>query len=575
MSLAFRLDLRDPGAHRIGVELQAARSCWPDQHQLELFLPVWTPGSYMVREYQRHIENFAATDAVTGKAIEWRKTSKNRYRLAPTPAVRALRLRYDVFAHELSVRTADVTEDHAFWNGACVFLWPVGAPQLDATIDVRLPEGWTLHTSLPTITGGVRHARDLDELMDMPCVAGTPIVIAFEVLGKPHEFVLDGLAGIRPRDKLVHDTSRIVEAAAAVFGGELPYASYRFLALFSDAGQGGLEHRDSTVLLAPRTTFHDDKSYASFMGLVAHEFFHVWNAKRMRPVELWTIDYERENHTSLLWVAEGFTAYFDDLLCRRAGVISRDQYLEILAEHIAGLTRNPGRLIHSLAEASYDAWIRLYRPDENSRNSSQSYYTNGALAALCLDLHIRKQTAGARSLDHVVRALYAMTFAAGRGYTEEDVRMCLAQVAGRDTNALLTALVHGPFDPDFDALFVAFGLRLVRSVRAGLHLGVQFQTDTLQIHSVMRDSPAMRGGLAAGDEILGIADLRVRASDFQSIFAQVARADTPIEFLVCRRGLLHRRAVTPTPQPCTVTHFEVVADASDDQVALRRGWLGE
>lgn len=548
-----------------------------------LFLPTWTPGSYLIREYARHLGTVRAVDATTGAEVPCRKVGKNRFELLLTTSVQRVRATYAVYAHELSVRTADLTAEHAFWNHACILLWPVGAPHLSARIAVDHPADWALACSLPqtssepdaerrSVRRTVLLATNLDAAMDAPCLVGRFQRQDWSIDGVPHGVVLDGLAGIVARPTLVADLTRVVHSARAVFGGDLPYASYLFLCLFTAEGHGGLEHTDSTTLLASRTAFASDKGYREFLSLAAHELFHAWNVKRMRPAEFWTYDYEQENYTQFLWLIEGWTAYYDDLLCQRAGFTTREEYLALLAKSMQAMLTAPGRHRLSLRESSFDAWIRLYRPDENTRNSSQNYYVNGSIAALCLDLAIRRATNGDRCLDDVIREIYRVTFAAGRGYTLADVHACLTRIAGESTVYVLERLVAGGLDPDLPATMTSVGVRVVVRDSERPHLGITFESGGTRIGAVSRGSPAHTAGLAPGDEILALQDLRVDAARWQEVLDATGRVDQPLTVLLARRGVVSRCTVTPQRGPGTLAlELEPAPDAQ--QRRLLDGWL--
>jgi len=575
--LAFLLDVTRPADHRIRVRLEFDLADLPSRSEaVELFLPVWTPGSYLVREYARHLERFEVRDE-GGVAIAWTKVSKSRFRLAPVGSVARLRISYEVYAHELTVRTADVTDRHAYWNGACVFIWPVGGEQLGADIEVSLPPDWRFCSQLPHEVAGATvrmSAPCLDAVVDAPCLAGSFDVESFDVFGIPHHFVLDGLQGISPPDTLVPDTSRIVEEAVAIFGDDVPYGEYHFLSLFSDSGRGGLEHFDSSTLLAPRTTFHPRRDYEDFMGLVAHELFHVWNGRRMRPADLWEFDYEGENYTTLLWVVEGMTAYYDDHICLRAGVIDSKRYLEILGDAISPMQRTPGRLIHPLSAASFDCWIKLYRPDENSRNSTQSYYAHGSLAAMCFDLTIRTMTDGKRCLDDAIGELFRRCSAERRGYDDAEVVQCLSAAAGGDLTGLKRSLVDGPFEPSFEEILEPLGLRLVPKGAGSPRLGIHFVPSSLRIASVQSGGPGHAGGLAPGDEVLALNGLRVERSSWSSVLHNTFVPGRALRVLLSRRGCIRECAVTPS-RALSGVRIEPIPGADPSKVRLRRAWLWE
>ena len=566
----------------VSLEFQASSQPGATGSDLLLFLPTWTPGSYLVREFSRHLSQVQAEDADSGALLACKKASKNRFAVSCLASTRRVRLRYRVYAHELTVRTADVTGEHAFWNHACVLLWPVGGDTLTARITVDLPEGWDFGCALRTTEPAGRAptgvhrvallADSMERAYDAPFLAGRLLRQRWQSRGIEHEVVLDGLATVPVPDKLLGDLQRVVETAAAVFQGQLPYARYSFLCLFTADGHGGLEHSDSTVLLAARTSLHSERGYREFLALAAHELFHAWNVKRMRPVEFWRYDYENENYTRLLWLLEGWTAYYDDLLCFRAGLMSRVDYLGILAKSIQTLSGNPGRLRLSLADSSYDAWIRLYRPDENTRNSSQNYYVNGSIAAMCMDLQVRLHTKGRRCLDDVLRRLFATTYGSGRGFEEVDVWAAFAAETDDALAQQVRALVTGGFDPELTPLLLAVGVKLETREAERPYLGLQFDSGQTTVASVTVGSPASAAGLQAGDEILAIDSLRVDSSRWQEVFQAVARVDQPLQVLIARRGVVQTRTATPANGPGTVS-LAIDDKANAEAAALREAWL--
>lgn len=577
--LRFTIDARVPATRHVAITLECDASVAASRDgEVVLFLPTWTPGSYLIREYSRHLGRVTAEDAATGASISCSKIAKNRFAMRPAAGVRRIRIRYSVHAHELSVRTADLTADHAYWNPACLLLWPILAPHAAARIEVLHPDGWDIACALPQSTVDAARdrttllARDLDHAIDSPCLVGRFERLTWTELGVPHEVVLDGLGAVRAPENLVTDLGAIVRTAAAVFGGSLPYERYSFLCLFAADGHGGLEHRDSTTLLMARTALQSEKAYREFLSLAAHELFHAWNVKRMRPVEFWRYDYENENYTSLLWLIEGWTAYYDDLICLRAGRMKVEDYLGIVARNLGQLRNAPGRFRLSLSESSFDAWIRLYRPDENTRNSSQNYYVHGALAAMCLDLTIRARSAGRHCLDDVMHRLYGSTFEAGRGYSIADVEHAVAEVAGDEAVAAMNSWTNGVLDPDFEKLLQPFGVRLVVKDTERPFLGLSFDSGKTTLASVQADSPGHFAGLAPGDEILAVQNLRVDADRWQEVFLAVAKPGAPVELLIARRGEIRRITAVPTAGPGTPS-LDLVAEATAEQLALRSHWL--
>ena len=589
--LCYRIAATEPATGELDLELElkvADCATAPDpegRRVLPLFLPVWTPGSYLVREYSRHLSRVTATDQ-DGRPLTVTKTSKNRFAVQVPREAERISVRYRVYAHELSVRTADVTGEHAYWNHACLLLWPVERPRLAAQIAITFPANWDLACPLPLVEGGAAtsasiaagmqrrtlRADDLDHAIDSPCVLGTLEQRSWVTRGVRHTIAMDGLAGIAAPASLVDDLARIVECAADVFGGQLPYPEYQFLCLFAADGHGGLEHRDSTTLLMARTALTNDKGYRDFLGLAAHELFHAWNVKRLRPAEFWTYDYENENYTRFLWLIEGWTAYYDDLLCLRSGALSPADYLGIVAKNIQAVLQAPGRLRMSLAESSFDAWIRLYRPDENTRNSSQNYYVNGAVAALAFDLLVRRDSAGARSLDDVLRHLWAETFAKGRGYTLADIRNAVLAVTSESALHALLDLTDGNLDPALAPLLASHGIRWVTRDADKPFLGLQFEGGSTVVASVATGSPAQQAGLQPGDEVLAIQNLRVDTNRWQDVFQAVARVEAPLELLLARRGVVQRRVAVPARSTGTVA-LEIDETAPEPVRLLRDRWL--
>ncbi len=574
-TLAFHIDVTRPADRELLV-----RATWTGTEggEAEFFLPTWTPGSYLLREYARHVSTVRAFAPGTEDELPCEKIQKNRWRAATRGG--AVELRYRVYAHELTVRTADVDAHHAYWNHTCALLWPVGQERTPADIVVDHPLGWRLCCSLPHETreedGRARctlRAAELDDALDAPVLIGDTERRTWSVDDVPHAIELDGLEGVAPPPSMAADLRAICEAAKAVFGGALPYESYLFQALFCDQGYGGLEHRNSSTLLMPRTSLTTEKGYREFLGLAAHELFHAWNVKRLRPAELWSYDYEQENYTRMLWLMEGWTAYYDDLLVARAGLSTQSTYLASMAKNVQGMRSAPGRFALSLEESSFDAWIRLYRPDENTRNSSQNYYGNGAVAAMCLDLGLRRATGGQRSLDDVLRQLWRETYEQQRGYELEDVRRAVTEVGGSERFEELREMVAGPLDPALEDVLSYVGVRLETRDDGKPFLGIAFRANSTFVASVTRDEPAFRGGVAPGDELLAVQQLRVTSESWQTVFAAVAEVGAPVELTVARRGVLRTLEVTPAANPGRV---QLVADedATPAQQEARAAWLG-
>ena len=399
MSQRVRLQVADVAARHLGIEHTIDD---PGDGPLVVRMPAWCPGSYVLREYAGHVTRFTATDA-DGGALSWHKRDKATWEIAPEGAPTVV-LRYRVFAPELTVRSNDVSHDHAFVHPPAAFFAVEG--RTDEAIDLHVdpPTGWTVSTALDPHGDGYR-AHDYDRLADCPLEIGPHEVHRFEVAGRRHEFVIHG-SGNHDVERIVADTEKIVRTEVDFFGGEPPYDRYLFVLHLTHDRGGGLEHDDSCALAWPKLGFRPETQYRKFLTLVAHEFFHVWNVRRIRPEALLPYDYAREAYTTLLWVFEGFTTYYDELFPVRAGCYDTPTMLDHLAELIGREASRPGGSVQSLAESSFDAWIGLYRPNPDTPNSQTNYYLKGLLVAWKLDLFLRRETDDAHSLDDVVRHLW-------------------------------------------------------------------------------------------------------------------------------------------------------------------------
>ena len=369
-------------------------------------MAVWTPGSYLIREYERHVENVAATGA-DGAALAVSKTTKNRWAVATGGAATVV-VTYRVYGREMSVRTNWIESGFALINGAPTFLTLADSHQRPYEVTLILPSVWTrTATALPPIAGEAHAfcATSFDMLVDSPILLGSPAVYDFEIEGRMHRLVNEGEAGVFDGARAARDFESIAREHHR-FWGTVPYSSYVCLNLITESG-GGLEHCNSAVLMTSRWATRTRKAYLGWLELLSHELFHVWNGKRLRPVALGPFDYEREAHTRGLWVVEGITDYYGDLLLHRAGLSTRDEFLDSLSNKIEALQTTPGRAVQSIATASFDAWIKFYRPDENTPNTSISYYIKGSVVAFLLDVRIRRVSGGKRSLDDVMKAAYA------------------------------------------------------------------------------------------------------------------------------------------------------------------------
>jgi predicted metalloprotease with PDZ domain len=580
-----------PSNHLFHVRMAIASSGPPGE--LELAMPVWTPGSYLVREYGRHVQGLCVFDA-EGNPLAHRKLDKARW-LIEAGQASGLVVEYDVFAHDLTVRTNHLDDSHGFFNGTALYLYPPSAMDAKISVTIEPPRGWRVHSGFgPTWEGQYTfEVADFDLLFDTPVEMGAEHdVFDFEALGKPHRVVVWG-RGLYDREAWRRDFARIVEANAAMFGDELPYERYLFIVHLTDNGYGGLEHLNSTVLLYARHKLQGslkpngsadeqtiDEPYADFLRLVCHEHFHVWHVKRIRPAVLGPFDYQNENYTRELWSIEGVTSYYDTYNLLRAGVIDSKDFLKRLAERIKQLDSVPGRSLHSLEDASFDAWIKLYRPDENTLNSSVSYYLKGELVACLLDLWIRRQTDGARGLDAVMTRLWqAFRERPEVGYEEGAFEPLTAQVVGMTeadgARGFFARFVSGTVDADWNEFLEPMGLQLVREhENAGPRpwLGLVTKGET-EVSFVTAGGPAYRAGIYAGDELVALDGWKVTGANLQELLGKYAPGQEVTVHLF-RRGELRTIEVTLGATPPGKYTISVIDGAGDKARALRQGWLG-
>jgi predicted metalloprotease with PDZ domain len=477
----------------------------------------------------------------------------------------------------MSVRTNWIDAGFALINGAPTFMTLADGVVRPHEVAVDLPRGWQrAMTGLPDATGVNRfRAPDFDILVDSPMLLGNPTVHEFTVDGKKHYLVNEGEAGLFDGARAAKDLEAIVQEQRR-FWGSLPYDKYLFLNILTgnEAG-GGLEHLNSTTLITSRFTTRTRRSYLAWLELASHEYFHAWNVKRLRPVELGPFDYENEVHTKSLWIAEGVTDYYGELLVHRAGLSSRDEYLDNLSSHIETVQTAPGRLIQSAELASFDAWIKYYRPDENSVNTSISYYEKGLVIAFVLDAKIRKATGGSKSLDDVMRAAY-QKYAGTRGFTPEDFRAVAEQVAGTSLKSFWDAAVTGTAELDYKEALDVYGLRFrpagAPSTRAFLGANTRNDAGRLVITQLRRGTPAYEAGLNVDDEILAIDDFRVRADQLAARLEQYKPEDT-VTLLVARREQLQRIPVKLGAEPPREWRLEIDGNATEGQARMREKWL--
>ena len=541
----YRIEAADPHARLFTVTLTVAHP----QEQQELSLPVWIPGSYLVREFSKNLQRLSAQQ---GRRVPLLQLDKHRWR-ATCRTDRPLVLTYEVCAYDSSVRTAWLDASRGFFNGTSVCLRVHGqedAPHALEVASTAATAHWSVATGLTPQSidkrgFGVYAASHYDELVDCPVEMGTFWSGQFTACGVAHRFVVAGAAPSFDGKRLLADTQKICETAIRFWHGKgkPPIKNYLFMLNAVHDGYGGLEHRNSTALICgrrdlPRTgEARASDGYTTLLGLISHEYFHTWNVKRLRPAEFSRYDYSQENYTELLWFFEGFTSYYDDLLLRRAGLIDDATYLKLLAKATNQVLQTPGRSVQTVAQASFDAWVKYYRQDENTPNATVSYYTKGSLVALCLDLTLRRE--GKTTLDDVMRALWKRC--AGGPMTEADLRAELASLAGRSFDNELDQWVHSTAELPLAELLAAHGVALKpEQPQLAQRLGLRVtENHSVQLKTVLRGGPAEKAGMAAGDEWLG---LQVQGQGWRIArledVAFYAGAATQVTAVVARGGRL-------------------------------------
>jgi predicted metalloprotease with PDZ domain len=556
VTIRYTVHVDDPSVHRAQFTATV-----PDVRgdAVDLVLPSWVPGSYVLRPYPRGVRSLAAVRPETGEGLETTRVAKDRWRIA-TGGATALEARYEVYGHELITEGLDVTASHLFLNAALCLPYVDGRTREPHEVELRLPPDWRVYTELAEFG---RHpwrfrAPDYDELVDAPIDCGKPVELGTRAGGVPHRIVLCGEGGNYEPHRLESDLGRIAEAAIQVFG-ECPAPRYTFFVHLAEVPDGGLEHATSTSLVVNRRAFRPAKSYLRFLHLVAHEYFHLWNVKRIRPAAIQPFDYTREMYTRLLWLMEGTTSYYDRLLPRRAGLDTPRQFFEGHFKDWRDYLAVPGRAVRSLEQSSFCAWVEYYLPYEESPNQTVSYYVKGSLVSLALDLEIRHRTENARTLDDVMRRLWTDYGRTGRGLEEDGFVDVVRRATDLDVSDFARRYLSGTEELPLARFLRYAGLELQRKatspeeLQEGVagYLGIEFEREGEhpRIRHVLDGGPGRRGGLSPGDEILAVDGARVRREKFPEELKQYPPG-TEVDLAVFRRGYLtHVRVTFGEPPP--------------------------
>jgi predicted metalloprotease with PDZ domain len=591
-AIQYTIVPKDLAGHLFNVSLTVAA---PDPEGQAFALPAWIPGSYMIREFARNIVRIRAE--VDGEPVALTKLDKHSWRAAPVAG--PLTLHYEVYAWDLSVRAAHLDQTHGFFNGTSVFLRVLGQEGTPHQVDIQRPShpaagDWRVATSLPELGAkrygfGTYLAGDYDELIDHPVEMGDFALASFKAHGIQHDIVVTGRVPNLDMERLQQDLKAICETQIAFFEQKTkkaPMDRYVFLTMAVGDGYGGLEHRASTALICSRNdlpstaapkTAERSEGYVTFLGLCSHEYFHTWNVKRIKPSVFAPYDLQVENYTPLLWLFEGFTSYYDDLMLVRSGIISEATYFKLLGKTVGSVLRGSGRTKQSVAESSFDAWSKYYRQDENAPNAIISYYTKGSLVGLAFDLTIRAKTNGAKSLDDVMRALwerYGRDFFEGgaRGVTEQEVEAIFEEVSGVRLKSIFERYIRGLDDIPLAKLYAPFGVKVTEERKNGkpsLDAGIGRDAGGAKLTQVHEGGAAHQAGLSAGDILIAVDGLRVNGnpSNLDQLFARYRVGDT-VSVHAFRRDELMRFDVTL--QGCRVPCVQIAVAPGTRKAAIKR-----
>jgi len=573
VKIGFEVNFTEPQAHYVEMEMNISGLT---KDYVDVKMPVWAPGSYLVREFAKNVEGFSAT--ANNKPVKFEKVRKNAWRIYSAKA-KNVKIKYRVYAFEISVRTSFVDESHAFLSSTGIFMYPDGMLNLPSTVKVNPFKGWEkVSTGLEPVSGKqfTYTASNFDILFDSPIEVGNQDVFEFTASGVKHEVAMYG-GGNYDKEKLQVDMVKVVEQGTAIYG-ENPNKHYTFIVHNRSVGGGGLEHLNSTVLGASRDKYADPKGYKDFLNLVAHEYYHLWNVKRLRPVALGPFDYDNENYTTNLWVAEGFTSYYENKLTHRAGFFTVDETAQALATAIANVVNTPGAKVQSAAEASYDAWIKAYRPNENSNNATISYYSKGEVVGMLMDIEIAHATKGAKSLDDVMKSMYHEYYKKlGRGYTDAEFKAMVEKISGISFTDFWARYVNGTDAIEYKKYFGYAGISVVdeNEGKSIPYLGVaskKVEGDII-VSAVSRNSAAWDGGLNVNDQIVTVDGVPVEVAIEKMPVVTSKSVGDVITVTIRRDGLVRDIKLTLKANPNVKLATTVNENASEGEKAVRNRWL--
>jgi predicted metalloprotease with PDZ domain len=574
LKINYYLSMPEPHTHYFEVKTVLTEI---SANYVDVKLPVWAPGSYLVREFAKHIDSFEAK-AADGSPLKFDKINKQTWRIFSMKN-KSVQFSYKVYANELSVRTSFINIEHGYLNGTSVFMYVDKQKQIPCTLNIKPFAAWKkVSTALNCIdpVNFIYTAADYDWFVDSPIEIGNHVTFDFDAAGGRHEVAMFG-AGNYNTDTLKRDMKKVVETLAQVVG-ENPNPRYVFIVHNLTVGSGGLEHLASTTLQVNRFTYAPKSSYLNFLGLVAHEYFHLWNVKRIRPVALGPFDYDTENYTHNLWLSEGVTNYYSDLALLRAGFITADEFVNRVNTNINQVEDQPGNKMQSASESSWDAWIKGYRPHENSYNTTISYYSKGQILGAALDAAIIDASNGAKRFDDVLKDLYTNYYKKqNRGFTDGELLQTFNAVAGKDMGTFFADYVYGVKTIDYDGIFSKIGLNLIITYpgKGKPYLGANLAETAgkLTVRGVNKGSCAYTDGLNADDEIISVDGYRVN-TDKLTKYINARKIGEVLIFLIARDDKMQEIKVKLTDDTTENYQFILKKNLSGTEEAKLKKWLG-
>lgn len=566
----YTVSFSKPYTHYCEVEIHLKDL---NEEEMIFSLPVWTPGSYLIREYSKNAEGVRA-EAVNGAQAECEKINKNTWRVK-SDGLTEMTLKYRVYCNELTVRTSEINSEHAFLSSAGIFMKVNGYENLKCKLNIRLPDEWKkISTGLRKESGTLYSAENYDEFIDSPVEIGNQNIMEFETDGIKHYISVTG-RGNYDEKKLVNDFSSIVKEEVRLSGDVIPYNDFTFIIHLIEKGGGGLEHLNSFVAQMPGWSFCDEKKYRKFLGLISHEFFHLWNVKRVRPEALGPFDYDKENYTKELWVAEGWTNFYDDLILRRCGLVTNEEYFELLDIAVNDIMKTEGRFHQSLEESSFDTWIKFYRKDENFSNTQISYYTKGGLVAMMLNLEIIKNTNAGRSLDDAFRMLYEdYKKDKSRGYSSDRVKEVCEKANGGNLDSFWKKYVRGTDELPLNEYLNYAGLIIVNENEENsfsLDADIKNENGKLVIKKVYSGSTAYESGLNFNDEIIAVNGVRTDEELLKTLLKNCKEGDI-IKVLYGRKGIVKEKEVKIL-KPLPLFKTKETENMNGNQRKILNKWL--